>query len=243
MAAAEAEHAALTAEREGAETAARIDELIGRDPRLPLPPPPDPLAKVLPLPTLELLTHLAERRPAVVAARERERARAAEVARARGERLPEVALMLGYTSMEHRHDGDVFAGVSLSLPLDQGRRSAAVVEGAAALDEARAATRAVELSAMREAVDAHVHLGALAKAIVVREAAVAAARHAQAATQASLAAGAGGFAEALRAERALLGAELALAQDLAEYYMHLGHLECCIGVPFESIAVPAEGQP
>ncbi len=239
MGEAEAERVLLRAQREREVKAAEINAIVGRPAEAAVPPPTVVLTKVFPMPDQGLLLRLAQRRPAVAAARARVRQEEERLTLARRNAFPDVTVSVGYTSMDERHQEDVFVGASINVPLNQERRHAAVAEMGAELDAARERLRGAELDAAREAMDALARLREGASAIaLLRDLALPNAHQSAEATSAALAAGTGQVGAALRAQRAVFAAESQLAEEEHEFYHQLGNLECCIGVPVESLSVP-----
>jgi cobalt-zinc-cadmium efflux system outer membrane protein len=129
--------------REQLELAAQHDEIIAqlngllhRAPDAPLPPPPPELVAA-PAPdgtSAELQARALERRPQRAGVRARIRAAEAEAAMARSERLPDLELMAAYDSMTDMPEHRWMVGVMVDLPLQRGKRRAA-------LDAARAERR------------------------------------------------------------------------------------------------------
>ncbi len=246
MALSELERIVLTAEREHLATMAEINALAGRAADATVPPPVEQLAKVLAQPDQALLLRLASRRPAVRAAEARLRAAEAGLRLSRRNQYPDVTLMVGYTSMEERHDGDVFVGAGIALPLDRRLRRGAIDEASARLDAARAQVAHAVAEANREALDASARLDEGARALaLLRSRTLPAAEQGVVVAEAAYAAGTGSLIDLVRAQRTRISVRLMEAEELSEYYHQLGNLECCIGVPVQSIIVdsPSGDQP
>ncbi len=195
--------------------AARLNALLNRAPDAPLPPPPASLAGAG---TAALLAEpVAAERPELAAAEARAEAREAEARLARRARVPDVMLMAGYDGMWDAPEMRPMLGVEVELPLQRGRRRAAIAEADALRDAAlrereRAASEAdLAVAVARERLaEAHHALG------IVREQILPAARDQAEAANAALAAGRGDFVEAIEAERGGYEAELAVEEALVE---------------------------
>jgi cobalt-zinc-cadmium efflux system outer membrane protein len=126
-------------------TVAQMNELLHRDPELPLPPPP----KSLPAPAFaavtapgRLETEAVDRRPDIAAARQRARAEGARANRAERESYPDLTLSTSYNSMWDQPEQRWMVGLSFNLPVQTGRRHGAV-------DEANAMRAQYEADAAR----------------------------------------------------------------------------------------------
>jgi cobalt-zinc-cadmium efflux system outer membrane protein len=110
---------------------AQMNELLHRDPELPLPPPP----KDLPLPAdadmagpQRLESEAVDRRPDIAGARQRARAEQARAERAERESYPDVTVSTSYNSMWDTPEHRWMVGLSFNLPVQLGRRRGAVDE-------------------------------------------------------------------------------------------------------------------
>ena len=106
---------------------AQMNELLHRDPDVPLPPPPGEIA--LP-PTRDravsaLGAEAAQQRPEVRAARDRAVAEAARSKRAQREWFPDLTLSTSYSSMWAMPEMRWMVGVAFNLPVQSGRRDGA----------------------------------------------------------------------------------------------------------------------
>ena len=126
-------------------TVAQMDELLHRDPELPLPPPP----KDLPMPAganvaapEKLETEAVDHRPDIAGARERAQAEEARAERAQRESYPDVTVSTSYNSMWDTPEHRWMVGLSFNLPVQLGRRRGAV-------DEANAMRAQYEADAAR----------------------------------------------------------------------------------------------
>lgn len=164
------EHATvvLTAQRDV--TVAQMNELLHRDPALPLPPPTNELA--LPnAPDAAEAKRLGDdavtKRPEIAAARLRARAEQARRERAERESYPDVMVETSYSSMWAMPEHRWMVGLGFNLPLQRGRRAGGVEEADAARAryESEVAslsdkTRAEVVVAMKRLEEAH-HVVAL----------------------------------------------------------------------------------
>jgi outer membrane protein TolC len=112
-------------------TLAQMNELLHRAPEAPLPPPTETLS-VPGSPDAadarRLEAEAVEHRPDVAAARARVRAQQARADRGSRESLPDFAVSTSYSSMWDTPEHRWLIGLGLNLPVQTGRRSAAVDE-------------------------------------------------------------------------------------------------------------------
>jgi len=129
------EHDAVTLESGRAVTVAQMNELLHRDPDLPLPPPSREVV-VTAAPDARNAGRLADeaagRRPEVEAARSRARAEQARADRASRESYPDVVVSTSYNSMWDTPEHRWMIGLGFNLPVQLGRRAGAVEEAGAA---------------------------------------------------------------------------------------------------------------
>ena len=122
---------ALEAERD--QIIARLNGLLHRAPEAPLPATPAEL-EIAPVPagsSEELQAIALQRRPQRDAAQARIRAAEAEIAVARRDYYPDFELMGSYNSMWGMPEHQWMVGVMIDVPLQRGRRRAAVEEAEA----------------------------------------------------------------------------------------------------------------
>jgi outer membrane protein TolC len=135
----ELERQAFALETARAVAGAQLNGLLHRAPDLPLPAPPaslEPVAAGAPEPARALEAALAAR-PELQAAEARVRAGEAAVGAARREFLPDFALSAGYDGFWETSELRPFVGIELNVPLQLGRRRAALAEAQAQLERAR----------------------------------------------------------------------------------------------------------
>jgi cobalt-zinc-cadmium efflux system outer membrane protein len=123
---------------------AQMNELLHRDPELPLPPPPKNLPA--PPPTVAAPARLegeaVDRRPDIAGARQRARAEGTKAERAERESYPDVTVSTSYNSMWDMPEHRWMVGLTFNLPVQTGRRGGAV-------DEANAMRAQYEADAAR----------------------------------------------------------------------------------------------
>ncbi len=139
------EHDAVVLASQRDVTVAEMNELLHRDPELPLPPPP----KDLPMPAAadvvapeRLESEAVDRRPDIESARQHARAEEARAGRAEREAYPDVTVSTSYNSMWDMPEHRWMVGLSFNLPVQTGRRHGAV-------DEANATRAQYEADAVR----------------------------------------------------------------------------------------------
>ncbi len=125
------EHDAVILASQRDVTVAQMNELLHRDPVLPLPPPADDLGLV-PVPDggngARLATEAVEHRPDIAAAKDHARAAEARGQRAEREYLPDVTLSTSYNSMWDMPEHRWMVGLSFNIPIQRGRRGGSVDE-------------------------------------------------------------------------------------------------------------------
>ena len=133
---AQLERERIMAEADRDQIVARLNGLLHRAPGTPLPPPPSDLAIVAAPPgtSAELQALALRTRPQRAAANARIRAAEANIAVAERAYYPDLELMASYNSMWQMPEHRWMAGVMIDIPIQRGKRRAAV-------DEARADTR------------------------------------------------------------------------------------------------------
>ncbi len=147
---------------------ASLNGLLHRAPDAPLPPPPAALpragsrferngdaAREAPAAGAGFIAEALAENPEIASARAMERSREARLRLARSDRRPDFGVMTSWSSMWPMDDHRWMVGLSLNIPLQTGRRSAAIAEADAALNRAR---RETEERADRVAVDVHRNL-------------------------------------------------------------------------------------
>ncbi len=116
-------------------TIAQMNELLHRDPDLPLPPPAKDLALTSAPDTRSaagLQEEATKRRPEIEAARLRTRAEQARAERAERESYPDLTASTSYNSMWDMAEHRWMVGLSLNVPVQLGRRAGAIDEANAA---------------------------------------------------------------------------------------------------------------
>jgi outer membrane protein TolC len=191
----------------------RLNALLHRPADAALPPPPRVL-EPLPLPFDEataagLSTAAEEQRPEVGAADARVRAEEARVGSARREFFPDVTLVGNYNRRLPIDENRPFVGIRFDVPLQVGRRRAALREAESRLASARSRRDGV---ADEVALSVHVSLAEWERARAVEalfaDRLLPAARDRVAAARAGFEAGRNSFLELVDAERELRRVEL-----------------------------------
>jgi outer membrane protein TolC len=190
---------------------ARLNGLLQRSPTLPLPPlPPTPELPAAPLPPPGVdVAQAAERRPELAALAARTEAARARLMLAERGWVPDLEVMVSYSSMWMEPAHRFMVGVGVELPLQQAGRRGRVAEAQAMAQRARhreEAARhelATELAVMRAELDE-----ATRREVVLRERIIPTARTRLDSLRTAWVTGRAEFEAILSAERALRSAEL-----------------------------------
>ena len=221
---------------------ADINALLNLPGDAPLPPP-GPLPPATDLPPLPALRAFAlEQHPNVRELELKERVASEQVTLAQKARFPNFTVSAGYNSMWDSVPMRPMVGVAINVPLDQGRRRAAI-------DAARAGAR----RARDSLIDLSAHLGGQITAAyaavgeerrslaLYRNQLVPLAKSTLAVSRSEYAAGRSSFLYIIDAERGWLDAELGLARTRAELYRSLARLGRLAGTSLP-IEIPRSGR-
>jgi len=210
----------------------RINALLHRAPDRPLPAPPaqvfvpDDAAE----PSEHLLAQARAQRPELAASESRVAAQEARVDLAWREFYPDFTLTGSHNRLWQERDLQPFVGVQVNVPLQLGRRRAAVEEAEQRLAQARSRHLAVE-----DDVQLAVHSGAArlseARHIVhlYRDRLLPVAHDQVAAVRASFETGRSSFLALIDAQRNLLSVELGHAEPLANLGRRRAELDHALG--------------
>jgi len=225
------DHQAIESDNDVGRATARLNALLHRswDASLPLPPPRfDPPGKV---PELRALIEEAwVERPEILAAAWRYRADEARVRIAQSARIPRLEFMAAYDRFWQETDLRQSVGVSVSVPIFAGRRSAAEGEAQAGLLEARAKQLSVTDRVALEVQSAYFDVQQSAhEAQLVRETQLPVAQRALGAARAGYESGKNDFTALLQAERDLTEARLTELRVLGEYHAARAQLTWAVG--------------
>lgn len=139
-------HRAVVLETSLRVTTEQLNALLHRPPKAALPPPPRrAIAPSDPPEAAEVLIEQAlVDDPALAAAEARVGTEASRVALARREYFPDFTLVGSHNQLWQENDLQTFVGLQLNVPLQLGRRKAAVEEAEARLEVARSQRSAIE---------------------------------------------------------------------------------------------------
>ena len=230
---AELERDRLKLESERAQIIAQLNGLLHRVPDATLPRPPAVLElAVVPAGTSAELQQLAlERRPQRAVAQARIRAAEAEQAMAKRDFYPDVEVMTAYDGMWEMPEHRWMVGVMVEVPLQRGRRRAAVDKAAAEADRMRLEDARL-VDELRVEVD-RAHRAVLEATQIVElneKTLIPATRDQLAAARAGFASGRNDFMAAIAAEEALREAELELEMSRAELSRRRAALARAVGI-------------
>lgn len=219
-------------------TAEQLNALLHRLPNAALPPPPQQLTTSADaLDEVELLLDQAlADKPELAAAAARVEAETSRLDLAKREYFPDFTLTGSYNRLWQNQDLQPFVGVALNVPLQLGRRRAAVAEADARLEAARN-----QQLAIRDDVRLAVRTGAerLAEARHVeqlyRERLIPAASDQVQAARSGFETGRNSFLALIDAQRNLLTAELGYEETIANLGRRRAELDRALGrIPGES---------
>jgi outer membrane protein TolC len=228
----DAEHREVVLQTQLRVIAEQINALLHRSPDQGLPPPQGDAA----LPggaggePAELVARALELSPELRAAGARVAAEEARVALARREYFPDFTLTGAYDRIWQEEDLQPSVGLQMNVPLQLGRRIAAVEEAEARLAQAHSERAAVEVE-VRLAVQTGADRMAEARhlAHLVRDRMLPAARDQVEAARAGFETGRNDFLVLIDAERNLLDAELGHAEAQAELGRRRAELDRAVG--------------
>jgi len=216
-------------QRQRALVQARMNALLDRLPQAEIPPPA-PLPATVTLQAEERLAQRALAHPQLERLQADEQAAQASERLAKKERYPKFAVSAGYDNMWPDPAMRPMAGVSFSVPLDQGKYRDEID---AAHAQTRRAASNLENETMKVLADvasdyASVQESAQSLALY-RDELVPLARATLAVARTEYGSGRGGFLDVLTAEQHRLETELGLARTQSEYFQRLAELEAASG--------------
>ena len=233
------EQVVLESERE--RLRAQLNGLLHRPPQAPLPPPPDDVAVSAedPATSEELQDGALRQRPELEGLRARRGGREAAVRLAHRDYYPDFRVMGSYNSMWMETPHQFMAGVSINVPLDFGKRKAAVQEAEANLQRLRIEEQHLINDIRVEVEQARTRLVEARKVVgLFRERLVPAARDQVAAARAGFESGKNSFQALIDAERSLRSMELRAQMSLADVQRRQAELDRATGhIP----GLPREG--
>lgn len=221
----ELEREGLALEAERATTVARINGLLHRDASEPLARPPATLPAIMPVSDDPGVTH-----PKVAGAAARVRASEAEVAVGRRAFYPDLELMTSYDTMWDMAEHRWMIGAAVEIPLQRGKRRAAV-----AVARAEQARAEAELSGARDqlAIDVETTRRGVEEAVkaldLYQRRLLPTTRQRVDAALAGYASGANDFQSAIEAEHALREAELKVETARADVHRRVAALNRALG--------------
>ena len=199
-------------------TADQINALLHRPPKAALPPPPVHalVPAEAPDPADDLIAQALEEEPALAAAAARVAVEESRLDLAWREYLPDFTVVGSYNWLWQEEDLQPFVGQQLDVPLQRGRRQAAVAEAEARVEMVRSQRLAVE-DEVRRAVQSGVDRLAEAHHVerLYRDHLLPAARDQVDAARSGFETGRNSFLALIDAERNLLSVELGHEEALA----------------------------
>ncbi|HXN30571.1 MAG TPA: TolC family protein [Polyangiaceae bacterium] len=227
------EHDAVILASQSDVTTARMNELLHRPPERPLPPPP----KDLPAPAgpdvtdvQRLENEAVDRRPDVMAARQRARAEGARGDRAARESLPDITISTSYNSMWDTPEHRWMVGLGFNLPIQTGRRGGAVDQANASRAKFEADAERMADAARTEVVVALKQLEESAHVLhIYEERLLPIARDEVRAARSAFTASQAPFVAAIDAEKNLRTVELELEVARADHHRRRVELDRALG--------------
>lgn len=235
-------HRGIALERDRKVAQARLNTLLNLPPKQGVPPPPKRVARpstVAPLSRLEVAA--VESRPELHSLEHAVNARSAEVDLARREYFPDFALNAGYNSLWEVVDKRTVVGLAIDVPLQLGRREAAVNEAEAKHRRARARLEEARANTLLEVSEAYdqlvetehvVHLYASSILPVARENLDTA--------RVGYESGSNDFLTLVQSEKSLYLAELTYEEALAAYHQGRARLEFAVGRPLANLEMKVQ---
>jgi outer membrane protein, heavy metal efflux system len=197
---------------------AQINALLHRDPDVALAPPPPSLpVRDDPTSAAGALDEVIAQRPDVAAARARVSVERARINVAQRDYYPDLTLSTSYNSMWDMPQHRWMAGVSLEVPLQRGRRRAAVDEADAMRAASESEVQGATDAARTEIAVARQRIGQAERAVnLFEQRIVPVARERIEAARAGFITAQNGFMAVIEAERSLRAAELELQMARAD---------------------------
>jgi outer membrane protein TolC len=219
----------LELERDQVIVQARMDALLELAPQSVVPPPSE-LPAPERLPAEEVLAQRALAHPQLGQLEARERAAEAQQHLAEKERYPKFGLSAGYNNMWSDPAQRPMVGVSITVPLDQGKYRA-TIDAARAEARRTASTLAdARVSLLADLAAAYASAKEAAQSVALyRDELVPLARTTLEVARTDYGSGRGDFLSVLTAEQHRLATELALARMQSEYFQRLAELERASG--------------
>jgi outer membrane protein TolC len=226
------EHFRIVLEADRDIAAAQLNGLLHRAPQAPLPPPPaeQPGPGDAPAETGALQQQALADRPELRGQTARIRSARARIDAARREFYPDFEVMGSYDSMWAMPEHQWMLGIGLNIPLQRGRRHAAVEEAEAMAARARNADRTlrdrIRVEVERAAVRVHEGIHVLQ---LVQDRLLPAARDQVDAALAGFVTGRNAFLAVIEAEKNLRAVELNLHRARADLARRIAALDRAVG--------------
>ncbi len=214
-------------------TVAQMDELLHRDPELPLPPPPKDLPTPDPADVAapeRLEREAVDQRPDIAGARQHALAEEARAERAERESYPDVTVSTSYNSMWDTPEHRWMVGLSFNLPVQLGRRRGAVDEANAMRARYDADAARMSDTARAQVVVARKQLEEASHVLhIFEERLLPIARQQVDAARAAFVSSQAPFVSVIDAEKNLRGVELEQHVAEADYDRRRGELDRALG--------------
>ncbi|HEY4968600.1 MAG TPA: TolC family protein [Steroidobacteraceae bacterium] len=232
----------LELERDRTTVQARMNALLDLSPQAPMAPPAE-LPATITVPAEELLADRAlTSHPQLAQLQAKEDTAEAQVQLQEKERYPKFRLSAGYNNMWSDPAMRPMVGVSITVPIDQGKYRAAIEAARAQAHRAASTLKDQRASVLADLAADYASLHETVQSLALyRDELVPLARATLQVARTDYASGRSDFLNVMTAEKHQLDTELGLARLKSEYYRRLAELDRASGGGLLSPSSPVEG--
>ena len=226
-------HRGIVLERMRRVTKGRMNTLLNRSPDATLPPPPGALALPAQRPVYAtLVSRSLEARPEIRALLHRVRGQQATLDLAHKDFWPDFTVTGGYSSFWQQDDLQPYIGLGFNIPIQTGRRRAAVNESTSEIFRLRARVSDLAANVALEVQDAFERVVESEHVVeLYRSQLVPSAEENLEAARSEYSVGKTDFLSMLTAERGLMEAQLEFHKAVSRYHQSFADLERVVGAP------------
>jgi cobalt-zinc-cadmium efflux system outer membrane protein len=230
-------HRGIALRRERAVAQARLNTLCNFSPKHPLPAPPRDIPEPTSVPPLSLLESVAlHQRPELQALEHSIGARVAEAKLAKREYFPDLSVNAGYNSLWEDSDKRTLVGVAINVPLQLGRRRAALNQARAKQRETEARLEELRARVLLEVSEAYDELEETRHVVRLYASSILpAARESLETARSGYETGANDFLTLVATEKSLHLAELTYEQALTTFQQGRARLEHALGESIDEL--------